>query len=169
MAKRPRDLNQLAKLVVDIVRGEADCPVPGRRAAPRVRSAGTLKPARILLFISGRCLLIQGRNSTESRHRTIIYDQPWSSAAGVRNLVCAPDWKSSCDREAKEDEAAFSKTLPGAFRAAAECKTVQLIVAQDTTNVAAELLETSRGFSSETADATVLSRQRQRQANHRRR
>jgi hypothetical protein len=76
--------------------------------------------------------------STESRHRTIIYDQPWSSAAGVRNLVCAPDWKSSCEREAREDEAAFSKKLPEAFRAAAECKTVQLIIAQDTTNAAAD-------------------------------
>jgi hypothetical protein len=53
--------------------------------------------------------------STESRHRTVIYDQTWSRAAGVRNLFCAPDLKSSCEREAREDEAPFQESFPQPF------------------------------------------------------
>ena len=76
---------------------------------------------------------------TESRHRTIIYDQTWSSAAGVKNLLCAPDWKSACEREAREDEVALSKKLPEVFRATPECRTVQFIVSQTNGKDSAEL------------------------------
>src|SRR5258708_38326648 len=54
--------------------------------------------------------------STESRHRTIVYDQQWSSAAGVKNLRCVPELRASCERQARETEATFSKTLSTAFR-----------------------------------------------------
>ena len=77
--------------------------------------------------------------STESRHRTIIYDQTWSSAVGVKNLVCASDWKSACERKAREDEVALSKKLSEIFRATPECRTVQFIVSQTNGKDSAEL------------------------------
>jgi hypothetical protein len=66
--------------------------------------------------------------STESRHRTIIYDESWSSAAAVRNLSCAPDLQKSCEQEARDEESSFSKKLSAAFRASPKCRTVGLIV-----------------------------------------
>jgi hypothetical protein len=67
--------------------------------------------------------------STESRHRTVLYDQEWSRAAGVKNLYCAPEFRESCDLRARETEEAFSKSLSAAFRASPECANVQLLVA----------------------------------------
>jgi hypothetical protein len=64
----------------------------------------------------------------DSRHRIIVYDQPWSSSAGVNNLICVPEIKGSCEREAKESELDFSKRLPAAFSFAEECKTVQFVI-----------------------------------------
>src|SRR5258708_24061408 len=66
--------------------------------------------------------------STESRHRAIVYDQSWSSAAGVKNLWCVPELRASCEREARETELDFSKRLSTAFRALPQCATVQLLV-----------------------------------------
>jgi hypothetical protein len=66
--------------------------------------------------------------NVESRHRVIVYDQSWSSAAGVNNLICVPEIKTSCEHEAKESELDFSKRLPAAFRFADECKTVQFVI-----------------------------------------
>jgi hypothetical protein len=66
--------------------------------------------------------------NTASRHRTIVYDQSWSSAAAVQNLVCSPDARADCEREARESELDFSKRLPAAFLAANECKTVQFVI-----------------------------------------
>lgn len=66
--------------------------------------------------------------NTASRHRIIVYDQSWSNAAGVKNLVCSPDMRAACEREARESELDFSGRLPTAFLVANECKTVQFIV-----------------------------------------
>ena len=66
--------------------------------------------------------------SSESRHRTIVYDQQWSSAAGVKNLSCVPELRASCERQARETEAAFSKILSTAFRTSPECATVQFLI-----------------------------------------
>jgi hypothetical protein len=60
--------------------------------------------------------------STESRHRTIIYDQQWSSAAGVKNLWCVPELRASCERQVRKTEATFSKTLSTAFRTSPEVR-----------------------------------------------
>jgi hypothetical protein len=43
MAKRPRDLNQLAKLVVDIASGDAEDTVSEAKRHPDARRAGGLK------------------------------------------------------------------------------------------------------------------------------
>jgi uncharacterized lipoprotein YajG len=73
--------------------------------------------------------------STESRSRTIIYDEAWSNAAAVRNLSCVPEMQTSCEREAREGERNFSDKLPAAFQVAPECRTVQfLILAADASN-----------------------------------
>jgi hypothetical protein len=66
--------------------------------------------------------------STASRRRVIVYDQPWSSAAGVKNLVCASEYRTSCERQALEMEAEFRKRLPTTFRASPECSTVEFFV-----------------------------------------
>jgi hypothetical protein len=93
----------------------------------------------LLVFMTAALSLVAC--STEARHRIIVYDQTWSSAAGVQNLVCAPDWKLPCEREAREDEEAFLQKLPQAFRAAPECKHVQLLVAQGNGTNSTELDE----------------------------
>jgi hypothetical protein len=69
--------------------------------------------------------------STASRHRTIIYDQPWSSAASVKNLVCVPEQRASCEQRARETEMAFSKTLSTTFRTSPECATVQFLISKE--------------------------------------
>jgi hypothetical protein len=48
MAKRPRDPNQLAKMIVDIATGESDDTVSGSKKNPPARRKGGLKggPAR---------------------------------------------------------------------------------------------------------------------------
>jgi hypothetical protein len=48
MAKRPRDPNQLAKLIVDIATGEAEDTVSPAKRSPSKRQAGGIKggPAR---------------------------------------------------------------------------------------------------------------------------
>jgi len=48
--------------------------------------------------------------------------------------MCVPEIKASCEREARESELDFSKRLPAAFRAASECKTVQLVIFSNDTN-----------------------------------
>jgi hypothetical protein len=67
--------------------------------------------------------------STESRYGTVLYDQEWSRAAGLKNLYCAPELRESCDRQAIETEGAFSKSLSAAFRASPECANVQFLIA----------------------------------------
>ncbi len=77
--------------------------------------------------------------SSKPRHATIIYDEAWSSAAGVRNLACAPDLKASCEREAMEGEDALSRRLPEGFATAPECKNVQFLVIQQIDLASGEL------------------------------
>jgi hypothetical protein len=77
--------------------------------------------------------------STESRHRIIIYDQPWSSAAGVKNLWCVAEQRASCERQARETEVEFSKRLSTAFRASPECATVQLLISSRSDKSSGEL------------------------------
>jgi hypothetical protein len=63
--------------------------------------------------------------STENRHRVVIYDQLWSSSAGVKNYVCAPELRTSCAQKARSDEGAFAERLAAAFRSSPDCATVQ--------------------------------------------
>jgi hypothetical protein len=77
--------------------------------------------------------------STARRHRTIIFDQTWSSEAGVRNLSCVPEQSASCAREARDSELSFSKRLVTAFQLAPECATVRLIVPSVSDNSASNL------------------------------
>ena len=62
--------------------------------------------------------------STAHRHRVIVYDQPWSSDAGVRNLWCAPQLKVACAERALREETAFSQRLAIALSSVPECATV---------------------------------------------
>src|SRR6266576_4808302 len=101
--------------------------------------------------------------SSESRHRIIIYDQSWSSAAGVKNLWCVPELRASCEREARETEVDFSKRLSTAFRTSPECATVQFLVSLGSDkgskeledklarNAGSEYLEAPSRFPSQTA------------------
>ena len=77
--------------------------------------------------------------SAESRHRIIIYDQSWSSAAGVKNLLCIPELRASCEREARETEMDFSKRLSTAFHASPQCATVQFLVSSGSDKGSKEL------------------------------
>jgi hypothetical protein len=92
----------------------------------RSETVGKETVFRSLLVCTVTILALAG--CTESRHRTIIYDEAWSSAAAVRNLSCVPDLQRSCEREAREGEWNFSKKLSAAFHASPECQTVQFIV-----------------------------------------
>jgi hypothetical protein len=80
----------------------------------------SLLPSVIAVFALAGC-------SNESRHEIIIYDEAWSSAAAVRNLICVPDLKVSCEREAREGEQNFSRNLLAAFQASPKCETVRLL------------------------------------------
>jgi hypothetical protein len=86
-----------------------------------------MRPLLVLVALFAISLCAVSCN-IESRHRIIVYDQSWSSAAGVTNLICSPEVRASCEREAKDSELDFSKKLPAAFRAANECRTVQFII-----------------------------------------
>jgi hypothetical protein len=77
------------------------------------------------LLLCGITVLVSAGCSTESRHRTILYDEAWSSAAAVRNLTCAPDFRISCERDARDEERNFFKSLSAAFQNAPECRTVR--------------------------------------------
>jgi hypothetical protein len=92
----------------------------------RSKTVGKKTVFRLLLACTATVAL--AGCSTESRHRTIIYDEAWSSAAAVRNLSCVPDMQRSCEREAREGESSFSKKLSAAFHASPKCQTVQFVV-----------------------------------------
>jgi hypothetical protein len=77
--------------------------------------------------------------STESRHRVIVYDQAWSSAAAVKNLWCAPQLRTACERQAREEELSFPDTLSRAFRSAPECATVAFLVLSENDKSSEEL------------------------------
>jgi hypothetical protein len=79
------------------------------------------------LLLCGISALASAGCSSESRHRTILYDEAWSSAAAVRNLTCAPDFRTSCERDARDGERDFLKSLSAAFQAAPECRTVRFM------------------------------------------
>ena len=66
--------------------------------------------------------------STESRRRTVVYDEAWSSTAAVRNLVCSPEVKIACQREAVEQELSLARSLPLAFQSSPKCRTVELLI-----------------------------------------
>ena len=51
-----------------------------------------------------------------------------ASAAGVTNLLCAPELRASCEREAREAEMNFSKSLTKALQTSSECAIVQFLV-----------------------------------------
>lgn len=82
----------------------------------------TVLPITVFLLTLAAC-------STASRHRTVVYDEQWSSAAGVKNLRCALEIRESCALRARETEAAFATTLSVAFRTSPDCSTVQFIIA----------------------------------------
>lgn len=86
------------------------------------------------LLIASTIVLTLAACSTKSRHRIIIYDQSWSSAAGVKNLWCAAEYKAACERQAREAELDFSKRLSTAFRTSPECATVQFLVSPENKN-----------------------------------
>jgi hypothetical protein len=73
------------------------------------------------------CFFAAGCGS-ERRHRIVVYDEPWSIAAGKRNIICAPELRASCDREAIGGTANLSDTLSSSFMMTPECATVQLVV-----------------------------------------
>jgi len=72
MAKRPRDLNQLAKLVVDIASGEVEDTVsPRLRATGSVRGrAGGIKGAARAAALSVEERRTIAKNAANSRWRT---------------------------------------------------------------------------------------------------
>jgi len=98
----------------------------GKMLRPTTPANGALLIPLLLAAIS--ILLALSACSTESRHRIIVYDQPWSSEAGVKNLWCAAEQSADCKRQAREAEIDFSKRLSRAFHEAPECKTVQFII-----------------------------------------
>jgi hypothetical protein len=74
-------------------------------------------------------LALAACDSVESRHRIIIYDHSWSSAAGVNNLWCVPELRASCDRQALQAESELKDKLSRAFRVAPECANVDFVIA----------------------------------------
>jgi hypothetical protein len=62
MAKRPRDPNQLAKLIVDIATGEAEDAVSGSKRHPSKRRVGGLKGGKV-----------RAENLTKEERRAIAY------------------------------------------------------------------------------------------------
>jgi hypothetical protein len=110
----------------------------GRTVRRTGRSANGAMSLLVSLALSTIALTITAC-STESRHRIIIYDQSWSSAAGVKNLWCVPELHASCEREARETEADFSKRLSTAFRASPQCATVQFLVSSGSDKGSKEL------------------------------
>lgn len=81
----------------------------------------------ILPMICAIAVLSSGGCSTESRQRTIVYDEGWSRAAAFKNLVCSPDAQASCEREAQDGERGFAESLSVAFHASPKCRTVQFL------------------------------------------
>src|ERR1700679_750704 len=82
---------------------------------------------RCLLLACTVALLALGGCSTESRHRTIVYDEAWSNAAALKNLLCSADTQASCEREAKDRQRSFAESLSAAFHASPQCRTVQFL------------------------------------------
>jgi hypothetical protein len=98
----------------------------------------------IALWILAGCSL-----DTESRHRTIIYDEAWSRVAAVKNLSCVPELRAACEREAKKEEWTLSQKLPAIFKAEPQCRNVQFIMSKTGASDVQALqkrLESSVGF-----------------------
>ena len=83
---------------------------------------------------------------TQHRHRVIVYDQLWSSDAGVKNFWCAPEIKVSCADKARTDETAISQRLAKGFSLAPECATVEFAVLNGRNADLARQLETNSQY-----------------------
>ena len=93
----------------------------------RVRPALNWISLLTALGLTMNCFIIEGCSRTH-QPISVVYDQHWSSAAGVAALQCVPEIRDACQKEAREDEAGFLRTLRTAFEAAPECKDVEFIV-----------------------------------------
>jgi hypothetical protein len=77
--------------------------------------------------------------TTSSRHRVIVYDHSWSSAAAVKNLWCAPQLRKACAQQATVAEQDFTNRLPRAFSEEPACANVSFVVYSTETANTAEL------------------------------
>jgi len=80
------------------------------------------------VLLASLALANSGACNTESRHRIIVYDQPWSSAASAKNRWCSTEVLASCFQEGKSEELDFTKRLATAFSITPECATVQFLI-----------------------------------------
>ena len=64
------------------------------------------------------------------RHRpaVLIYDEAWSEKAGEAAMICAPEMKAACQKQAIDGQAEFKDILQRAYGVALECKGVQFLI-----------------------------------------
>ena len=79
-------------------------------------------------FAIACCAIMVSACNTPRSSTVVIYDQEWSRAAGIANLVCAPPMREACREEALSDEVGFSKTLVSAFDTTPACRGIQFVV-----------------------------------------
>ncbi len=120
-----------ASVSVRIARGLWEDAYTGQRERTQLEfdvASTSKKPIGRLFLACAIAVLSLAGCSTESRHRTIVYDEAWSSAAALKNLVCSPDRQASCEREARDGEQTFAKGLSAAFQTSPKCRTVQFLM-----------------------------------------
>jgi hypothetical protein len=64
------------------------------------------------------------------RHRpaVLVYDEAWSEKAGEAAMICAPEMKATCQKQAIDGQNEFRDILRRAYDVAPECKGVQFLI-----------------------------------------
>jgi hypothetical protein len=58
----------------------------------------------------------------------LIYDEAWAEKAGEAAMICAPEMKASCQKQAIDGQNEFKDILRRAYGVESECKGVQFLI-----------------------------------------
>lgn len=109
---------------------------PVRGMTRRARVVRNKDLYRVTCFIAMITCVIVSSCKSRRLSRVVIYDQEWSRAAAIANLVCDPTTRDACRREAQSDEITFSQNLAATFQTSQECKDIRF--AMDESNSSQE-------------------------------
>jgi hypothetical protein len=82
------------------------------------------------IVVIGILIVVMALGVVRLRHRyaILIYDEAWSEKAGEAAMICAPEMKAACQKQAIDGQNEFKDILQCDYRVTPECKGVQFLI-----------------------------------------